>query len=130
MAWSKELENLVQTTVKKFGLNINFENLIEEAYTVITEKDRERRVKLELRQEIGLRLRKWALWMEPMLPHLLDGFVQRGDEYVHAGQLSRKEWQIRKYKIRARINTLLLREAAIDEVLWQDDLPEAEEASP
>jgi hypothetical protein len=55
---------------------------------------------------------------------LLDGFVQKDGDYVHASQLSREDWLIRKYKIRARINTLLLREAAIDEVLSQDDLPE------
>lgn len=123
MAWNKTLEDLVQRTVKEFGLDINFDALVDEAY-VLEEKNYENRIKLQLRQEIGLRLRKFALAIEPMLPNLLDGFVQKDGDYVHASQLSREDWLIRKYKIRARINTLLLREAAIDEVLEQDDLPE------
>jgi hypothetical protein len=123
MAWNKTLEDLVQRTVKEFGLDINFDALVDEAYA-LEEKNYENRIKLQLRQEIGLRLRKFALAIEPMLPNLLDGFVQKDGDYVHASQLSREDWLIRKYKIRARINTLLLREAAIDEVLSQDDLPE------
>jgi hypothetical protein len=117
------LIDLIKTAVEEALSTgtIDFDALVDKAFKEETADGREALAKKQIRHDIGLRLRKWALAVEqPMIPDLLDGYVEKDGDYIHASQLSREEWLVRKRKIRARINTLLLREAAIDEMLSQD----------
>ena len=113
------------TIASKIGDDpIDFDALVDEIFKGESETSREALAKKQIRQNLGLRLRKWALAVEqPMIPDLLDGFVERDGDYIHASNLSREEWTIRKYKLQRRIVTLEERVAAIDEVLSQADLP-------
>lgn len=127
MAWNERFKILLTTAIEKSGSadSIDFDALVDEAFKGESEANREALAKQQIRNDFGIKLRKWALAVEqPMIPDLLDGFVERNGEYVHASQLSREEWQIRKFKLQRRIASLVARVAAIDEVLEQDDLPE------
>lgn len=127
MSWN----DLIREAIRKSGADdsVGFDALVDAIFKEESEDGREALAKKQIRQELGFKLRKWALKVEqPLIPDLLDGFVERGGDYIHASNLSREEWTFRKHKLQRRVITLEERIAAIDDVLSQVDLPSKGEA--
>jgi hypothetical protein len=123
--------DLIREAIRKSGADdsVGFDALVDEIFAGESEDSREALAKKQIRQELGFKLRKWALKVEqPLIPDLLDGFVKKDDDYIHASNLSREEWTFRKHKLQRRIITLEERVTAIDNVLSQIDLPSKGEA--
>jgi len=118
MEWSAKLNQLIVEAIAESEPDgtIDFNMLVKLALQGESEQSVNALAEKQVRREVGIKLRKWALAVDqPMIPDLLDGFVEREGSYIHASQLSREEWDIRILKLDQTIRTLVARRTAMQE---------------
>ena len=128
-AWNKKLNHLLVVAISEAGPEgpLDFDMLVKSALLGEPEQNRDALAEKQVRREIGIKLRKWTFAVEqPLIPDLLDGFIQRDGDYIHTSQLSREEWDIRILKLDQTIRTLVARRTAMQEA--RDQAQEGEGA--
>ena len=129
MEWSAKLNQLIIEAIAEAETDgpIDFSLLVKLALRGESEQSLKTLAEKQVRREVGIKLRKWALAVDqPMIPDLLDGFIEKEGNYIHASQLSREEWDIRILKLDQTIRTLVARRTAMQEA--RDQAQEGEGA--
>ena len=122
MSWA----DYITGSIRQDG-SIDFSALVKTVFEGESEDNREALAKRQIRRELGIILRRWTAEVEqPLIPDLLDGFVEKEGSYIHASQLSREEWDVRILKLDQTIRTLVARRTAMQEA--RDQAQEGEVA--
>jgi hypothetical protein len=117
--WHRKLKLIVDAAVKQSGFwPIDPDPLVKKALRGERAPKRTTLAKMEVRREIGTKLRRWRDAL-PLIPGLLDSFAKIDAGYVRERHMPSGDLQKRRTRYKKQGDGCFAKMTAIDEILKQ-----------